>query len=67
MIVIQVEEIKRRAQARVQEAEQAAEAAVSRANALEKAKQRLQGELEDALCESERVCFNKIKKHLDEV
>lgn len=46
---------RRKLQAKLAEAEQNAEAANQRANQLEKAKNRLQGELEDISIEAERV------------
>lgn len=46
---------RRKLQAKLSEAEQAAEAANLKVQALEKAKNRLQGELEDLLIDVERV------------
>ncbi|MBN3312154.1 MYH16 protein, partial [Atractosteus spatula] len=50
----ELEETKRKLAARLQEAEEAAEAAQARAASLEKAKQRLQGEVEDLTIELEK-------------
>lgn len=46
---------RRRLQSRLNEAEQNMEAAQGKVNALEKAKNRLQGELEDVMVDCERV------------
>lgn len=46
---------RRKLQAKLAEAEQNAEAANAKVNQLEKAKNRLQGELEDLAIEAERV------------
>ena len=46
---------RRKLQAKLTEAEQNAEAAAAKVNALEKAKARLQGELEDLMVDVERV------------
>lgn len=51
---------RRKLQAKLLEAEQAAEAANAKVNALEKGKSRLQGELEDLMIDVERV--SKIHK-----
>ena len=50
----EMEEMKRKMNARLQEAEQALEAAHSKVNSLEKVKSRLNGELEDLMIEVER-------------
>lgn len=50
----EMDELKRKLNARLLAAEEQLEAAVSRANALEKAKSRLNGELEDLMIEVER-------------
>ena len=54
----EAEDIKRRLNAKIQEAVAAAEAAQSKASASEKAKVRLQGELEDVTVELEKVSFD---------
>ncbi len=55
------EELKRKMNAKLAEAESALEAAQSKASSLDKAKHRLQGELEDVMIEMERVCMKLIK------
>ncbi|XP_041362744.1 myosin heavy chain, striated muscle-like isoform X1 [Gigantopelta aegis] len=54
----ELEESKRKLQAKLTEAEQNAEAAAAKVNALEKAKARLQGELEDLMVDVERANAN---------
>ena len=51
----ELDELKRKMMAKVQEAEAQMEAAQSKCSSLEKAKHRLQGELEDVMVEVERV------------
>ncbi len=51
----ELDELKRKMTAKLQEAEGQVEAAQGKCNNLEKAKNRLQGELEDVMCEVERV------------
>ena len=55
----EVDDLKRKLNARLQETEQQLEAALSKANSLEKAKNRLSGELEDLMLEVERFYSNK--------
>ena len=55
----EVDDLKRKLNARLQETEQQLEAALSKANSLEKAKNRLSGELEDLMLEVERFYTNK--------
>jgi len=50
----EMEDLKRKLSAKLAEAESAAEAAISKASNLEKAKNRMQGELEDLMIECER-------------
>jgi len=52
----EMEELKRKMNAKVTELEAQLEAAQSKASSMEKVKNRLQGELEDLTIEVERVC-----------
>jgi predicted nucleic acid-binding Zn-ribbon protein len=58
------EEAKRKLQAKLTEAEQAAEAAIAKVVGLEKAKARLQGELEDLMVDVERVSRLCLSPHI---
>lgn len=56
---------RRKLTARLQEAEEAAEAAQARAASLEKVKQRLQGEVEDLTIDLEKVFTHSLDMALD--
>ena len=53
----ELEESRRKLQAKLSDADQAAEAALAKVAGLEKAKARLQGELEDLMVDVERVSY----------
>ncbi len=55
----ELEEAKRRLAAKLTEAEEQVEAALSKCNALEKVKARLQGEVEDLMVDVERANASK--------
>ena len=55
----ELDEIKRKLNARLQDTEQQLEAALSKANSLEKAKSRISGELEDLMLEVERYVTSR--------
>ncbi len=64
----ELEEAKRKLAAKLSEAEEQVEAALSKCNALEKVKSRLQGEVEDLMVDVERanaskffICFMSIR------
>jgi hypothetical protein len=56
----ELEEAKRRLAAKLTEAEEQVEAALSKCNALEKVKARLQGEVEDLMVDVERANASKL-------
>ncbi len=55
----QVDDLKRKLNAKLIDAENQLDGALAKASALEKAKNRLQGELEDVMIEMERVSFER--------
>eukprot|EP00061_Rhincodon_typus_P011274 g36175.t1 len=61
----ELEETKRKLAARLQEAEETAEAAQARAASLEKSKQRLTGEVEDLTIELEKQKYEELQVELD--
>jgi chromosome segregation ATPase len=60
----ELEEAKRKLAAKLSEAEEQVEAALSKCNALEKVKARLQGEVEDLMVDVERANASKLIKYL---
>jgi len=58
----ELEEAKRKLAAKLTEAEEQVEAALNKCNSLEKAKSRLQGEVEDLMVDVERANASKIYK-----
>jgi hypothetical protein len=59
----ELEEAKRKLAAKLTEAEEQVEAALNKCNSLEKAKSRLQGEVEDLMVDVERANASKIYKY----
>ena len=59
----ELEEAKRKLAAKLSEAEEQVEAALSKCNALEKVKSRLQGEVEDLMVDVERANSSMIDIH----
>lgn len=62
----ELEEAKRKLAAKLAEAEEQVEAALSKCNALEKAKARLQGEVEDLMVDVERANASKFNDDRDD-